>query len=159
MGAFVDTLVQLLVDWGYWGVFIACLLAGSIVPFTSEVIVITLIELGLNPVLILLFATLGNTVGGMSCYYMGRLGKVDWIEKYLKVKKERVDKMQLFLQGKGALMAFFTFLPVFGEVIAITLGYMRSNVWITTASMFVGKLIRYILIWMAVEGIIEMFWR
>ncbi len=158
MDTFIETLTQLLIDWGYWGAFIACMLAGSIVPFTSEVIVVALIELGLDPMLILLSATLGNTVGGMSCYYMGRLGRVDWIEKYLKVKKERVDKMQQFLQGKGALMAFFAFLPFFGEVIAITLGYMRSNVWLTTISMFAGKLIRYIVILLVVQGIIELVW-
>lgn len=159
MDVFLETLSQLLIDWGYWGIFIACMLAGSIVPFTSEVIVVTLVELGLNPVLCLLFATLGNTVGGMSCYYMGYLGRIDWIEKYLKVKKARVDKMQQFLQGKGALMAFFSFLPVLGEVIAITLGFMRSNVWLTVSSMFAGKLIRYILILLAVEGLINTFWR
>ena len=32
-----------------------------------------------------------------------------------------------FLQGKGAMMAFFAFLPAIGEVIAIALGFMRSN--------------------------------
>ena len=61
----------------------------------------------LSPVMCVLFATLGNTIGGMTCYYMGRLGNVVWIEKYFKVKKEKVDKMQTFLQGKGALMGFF----------------------------------------------------
>ena len=97
-------------------------------------------------------ATLGNTVGGMTCYYMGRLGKISWIEKYFKVKKEKVDKMVKFLQGKGALMAFFTFLPAIGEVIAIALGFMRSNTWLTIVSMFVGKLIRYILLLYALES-------
>ncbi len=159
MDAFTESLVQLLLDWGYPGLFIACLLAGSIVPFTSEVILITLVEVGLDPILCLLFATLGNTVGGMSCYYMGHLGKIEWIEKYFKVKEEKLIKMQKFLQGKGALMAFFAFLPALGEVIAITLGFMRSNVWLTTISMFVGKLVRYILILLAVEGLIDMFWR
>ena len=101
---------------------------------------------------ILISATLGNTVGGMTCYYMGRLGKISWIEKYFKVKKEKVDKMVKFLQGKGALMAFFTFLPAIGEVIAIALGFMRSNTWLTIASMFVGKLIRYILLLYALES-------
>ena len=37
-------------------------------------------------------------------------------------------------------MAFFTFLPAIGEVIAIALGFMRSNTWLTIVSMFVGKL-------------------
>ena len=96
--------------------------------------------------------TLGNTAGGMTCYYMGRLGKISWIEKYFKVKKEKVDKMVKFLQGKGALMAFFAFLPAIGEVISIALGFMRSNIWLTTASMFVGKLIRYILLLYVLES-------
>jgi membrane protein YqaA with SNARE-associated domain len=95
---------------------------------------------------------LGNTVGGMTCYYMGRLGKTDWIEKYFKVKKEKIDKMQRFLQGKGALMAFFAFLPFVGEAIAIALGFMRSNVMLTISSMFAGKLIRYIAMLLALQG-------
>ena len=47
--------------------------------------------------------------------------------------------MQRFLQGKGALMAFFAFLPFVGEAIAIALGFMRSNVTLTVFSMFVGE--------------------
>lgn len=75
----------------------------------------------------------------MTCYYMGHLGKTDWIEKYFKVKKEKIEKTQRFLQGKGALMAFFAFLPFVGEAIAIALGFMRSNVFLTTTSMFAGN--------------------
>ena len=96
-----------------------------------------------------------DALGGMTCYYMGHLGKVDWIEKYFKVKKEKVDRMEAFLQGKGALMAFFAFLPFVGELIAIALGFMRSNIWLTTISMFAGKLIRYILMLLALKGIIN----
>ena len=152
MDAFVDTLVQLLIDWGYVGLFISALLAGSIIPFSSEIVMVALVKVGLSPALCVLSATLGNTLGGMTCYYMGRLGRIDWIEKYFKVKKEKVDKMVKFLQGKGALMAFFTFLPAIGEVIAIALGFMRSNIWLTVASMFAGKLIRYILLLYVLES-------
>ena len=152
MDAFVDSITQLLIDWGLPGLFISALLAGSIVPFSSELVVVALVKLGLPPSACLLSATLGNTVGGMTCYYMGRLGKISWIEKYFKVKKEKVDKMVNFLQGKGAMMAFFTFLPAIGEVIAIALGFMRSNTWITLGSMFAGKLVRYILLLYALES-------
>ena len=144
MDAFIDSAIQLLIEWGLPGLFISALLAGSIVPFSSELVLVALIKLGLPPIACLLSATLGNTAGGMTCYYMGRLGKIAWIEKYFKAKKEKVDKMVNFLQGKGAMMAFFAFLPAIGEVIAIALGFMRSNIWLTTTSMFVGKLIRYI---------------
>ena len=152
MDAFADTLIQLLIDWGYAGLFISALLAGSSIPFSSELVMLALVKVGLNPAVCVLAATLGNTVGGMTCYYMGRLGKTDWIEKYFKVKKEKIDKMQRFLQGKGALMAFFAFLPFVGEAIAIALGFMRSNVMLTISSMFAGKLIRYIAMLLALQG-------
>ena len=142
MDAFVDTLVQLLIDWGYVGLFISALLAGSIIPFSSEIVMVALVKVGLSPALCVLSATLGNTLGGMTCYYMGRLGRIDW--------------MQHFLQGKGALMAFFAFLPFVGEAIAIALGFMRSNLMLTTTSMFAGKLVRYIAMLWALQGAISM---
>jgi len=142
----MSTIQQLFIEWGYPGLFISAALAGSVVPFSSEVILIVLIKMGLDPYYSVVWASLGNTVGGMSCYYIGYMGKVEWAEKYFKVKHEKIEKMQKFLQGKGALMGFFGFLPTFGEIIAMTLGFMRSNVLLTTASMFVGKLIRYMLI-------------
>jgi membrane protein YqaA with SNARE-associated domain len=142
----MSTIQQLFIEWGYPGLFISAALAGSIVPFSSEVILIVLIKMGLDPYYSVVWASLGNTLGGMSCYYIGYMGKVEWAEKYFKVKHEKIEKMQKFLQGKGALMGFFGFLPTFGEIIAMTLGFMRSNVLLTTTSMFVGKLIRYIII-------------
>ncbi|WP_277120329.1 YqaA family protein [Bacteroides ndongoniae] len=152
MDVFIDTLIQLLIDWGYVGLFISALLAGSIIPFSSELVLVALVNVGLSPAVCVLSAALGNTVGGMTCYYMGRLGRIDWIEKYFKVKKEKIDRMQHFLQGKGALMAFFAFLPFVGEAIAIALGFMRSNLMLTTVSMFIGKLLRYMAMLWALQG-------
>lgn len=156
MDALIDTLIQLLIDWGYVGLFVSALLAGSIIPFSSEIVMLASVKVGLSPALCVLAATLGNTLGGMTCYYMGHLGRIDWIEKYFKVKKEKIERMQRFLQGKGALMGFFAFLPFVGEAIAIALGFMRSNLMLTTVSMFVGKLIRYMAMLWALQGAFSM---
>lgn len=137
---------QLLIQWGYPGLFIATAMSGSIVPFSSEIILVTLIYLGLDPVLCILWATLGNTLGGMSCYYMGYCGQLKWIERYLHVNPQKLENMQKRLQKRGAYMAFFSFLPAIGEVIAISLGLMRSNLLITASSMLLGKLIRYLIL-------------
>ena len=151
MDALLDSLIQLLIDWGYVGLFISSFLAGSIVPFSSEVVMAATLGVGLDPTTIVVVVTLGNTAGGMTCYYMGHLGRMDWIEKYFGVKREKLEKTQRFLQGKGALMGFFAFLPFVGEAIAIALGFMRSNLWLTTISMFIGKLLRYIAMLWAVQ--------
>lgn len=150
-----EHLGNICIDWGYAGLFLSALLAGSILPFSSELVLVALVKLGLSPTLCVLSAAVGNTVGGLSCYYMGRLGKTEWIEKYFKVKQEKVERMMRFLQGKGALMAFFAFLPFVGEAIAIALGFMRSNFVLTSLSMFAGKLLRYIAMLWVLQGAIS----
>ncbi len=131
------------VEYGYIGLFIASFLAATILPFGSEFVFVTLIAVGLDPWTCTIVASAGNWLGGMTNYYLGRLGKIEWIEKYLKIPKEKTDKIQHFLEGKGAFMAFFSFLPVVGDVIAVALGYMRANVYWVNISMFLGKFARY----------------
>lgn len=47
----METLTQFLIDWGYWGLFFSALIAGSIVPFSSEAVMLVLVHMGLDPVL------------------------------------------------------------------------------------------------------------
>lgn len=148
----MDALIQILTDWGYVGMFFASILAGSVFPFCSEVVMAALFALGLSPTLLVCIASVGNTIGGMTCYYMGRLGHLDWIEKYCHIRHEKVLKLQKTLQGKGSLMAFFSFIPGIGAVIVVTLGFMRSNLMLTLISMFVGKVVRYIILVLALAG-------
>lgn len=151
----MESLLSLLTDWGYVGLFLSALLAGSIIPFSSELVMAALVAMGLKPWACVLSASLGNTLGGLTCYGLGRLGRMDWIERYLGVKREKVERMQRFLQGRGALMAFFTFLPFVGEAIAVALGLMRSNLTLTTLSMFAGKLVRYVVMLLALTGVLS----
>lgn len=146
-----------LTNWGLPGMFIAAVLSGSIFPFSSEVVLVALVKMGINPTACVITATIGNTIGGLTCYYTGRMGKIEWIEKYFKIKKEKLEKMEHFLRGKGALMGFFAFLPTIGEVMAVALGYMRSNIWLTTISMLIGKLLRYIILVLLFLDIIKLF--
>ncbi len=157
MDAFLETLVQILTDWGILGLFISSLLAGSVIPFSSELVLVAVVQAGLDPMLCLLAATAGNVAGGMTCYWMGHLGKMEWIEKYFHMKKEKVHKMEKWLQGKGAWMAFFAFLPILGSVLSVALGFMRSNIWITVVAMTIGKFFRYGLIVLAMKGIVSTF--
>ena len=90
---------------------------------------------------------LQNFLGGMSCYWLGMLGKVEWIEKYLKLDPVKLQKVQDWIKGKGSWMGFFVFLPGIGDFIAVALGFLRANIWVVAISMFLGKAIRY-WVWM-----------
>ena len=156
MEGFLDTATQLCIDWGYWGLFLSAFVAGSIVPFSSEAVMVVLVRLGLDPALCLLAAATGNTAGGMTCYWIGTLGKTEWITR-LGVSTRQLARARKFLSGRGALMAFFAFLPTIGEAIAIVLGLMRSNVWLTGGAMLAGKTLRYIVVLATFRGALTLF--
>lgn len=132
---------------------VAAFLAGSFFPFSSEAVFAALFAAGLQPVELTIYATIGNVAGGMFNYGVGRLGRLDWIEKYLNVKKESLDKATRFMGGHGAWMGFFAFVPILGSAITICLGLMRSNIPISITSITLGKFIRYIILaYVLIEG-------
>ena len=137
MGALID----ILIDFGYWGMLAAAFLAGSFFPFSSEAVMTALVAVGLDPVQLTIYATIGNVAGGLFNYGVGRMGRLDWIEKYLHVSKESLDKATKFMGGHGAWMGFFAFVPILG--ITICLGLMRANIIISVISITLGKFIRY----------------
>ena len=70
---------------------------------------------------------------------------------------ESLARAERFVSGRGALMAFFVFLPYVGDAIAVVLGLMRSNMALTAVSMTLGKAMRYAAILGIFEGIVAMF--
>lgn len=149
----MDAIVQFFIDWGYIGLFLSALLAGSILPFSSEVVLTVLVQMGADPVGCLISASVGNTLGGLLCYWLGYLGNMEWIERWLKIDKEKMVKVEGFVRKRGAWIGLFGVLPWVGEVIIVLLGLMRSNIYITTVMMFIGKFVRYLLLIYAIEGV------
>ena len=142
----MDTLIDLLIQYGYVGMFLASLLAGSVFPFSSEAVMAGLLAAGLNPWPLVVYGTIGNVMGSLFNYFIGTLGRLDWIEKYLHVKPDKLDRAQRLMARYGAWIGFFAFLPIIGSAIAIVLGLVRANIWVTLFSFTLGKIFRYLLI-------------
>lgn len=142
----MTAIMEFLLSYGYMGMLVAAFLAASILPFSSEAVMVGLQAAGLDPVLLIVYGTIGNVLGSMFNYTIGRLGKMEWIEKYLRVKKEDLDKAHRFMAGRGAWMGLLSVIPVIGDVITVALGLMRANVVIVVVSVTISKLLRYILL-------------
>ena len=67
---------------GLLGLFIGCALSATIVPFSSEALLAGALLLDYNKWIVVLVATIGNTLGGMVSFLLGWLCKWEWIEKY-----------------------------------------------------------------------------
>ena len=142
----MDALIQLLTEYGYLGMLAAAFLAGSFFPFSSELVMVGLMAAGLDPLLLVVYGTVGNVLGSVFNYGVGYIGRIDWIEKYLHVRKEKLERTRQFLAGRGAWMGILAFLPILGSVVTIVLGLMRANMTITFISITIGKFLRYLLL-------------
>ncbi len=149
----MDTLTLLLQHYGYWGMLLAAFLAGSFFPFSSEAVMLGLLAAGLHPIPLVVYGTFGNVAGSLFNYGVGRLGRLEWIERYLHVKRRDIDKARHFMAGHGAWMGFFAFLPIIGSAITIALGLMRANFFISLLSIAIGKLLRYVILMAGVTAI------
>ena len=138
--------MEFLLSYGYMGMLVAAFLAASILPFSSEAVMVGLQAAGLDPIFLIVYGTIGNVLGSMFNYTIGRLGKMEWIEKYLHVKKKDLDKAHRFMAGRGAWMGLLSVIPVVGDVITVALGLMRANVVIVVISVTISKLLRYVLL-------------
>ena len=125
---------------------IAAFLAGSFFPFSSEAVMVGLLATGLDTWQLVVYGTIGNVLGSLFNYSVGRMGKLEWIERYLHVKRKDLDRAERFMAGRGAWMGCFAFLPILDSAITILLGLMRANPLITFVSITIGKFLRYLLL-------------
>ena len=141
-------MMDFLYQYGLAGLFIAGFLSGSVFPFNSEAVLTVMILAGFNAVSCLIVATLGNMLGGITLYYLGYLGNMHWIEKYGKVKEEKIKAILPRLNKYGPPIAILSFVPVIGDVLILALGFFRISPLLTTIFMFIGKIGRYaFIIW------------
>ena len=142
----MDAIIDLLTSYGYWGMLLAAFLAGSFFPFSSEAVMVGLMAAGLDPWLLMVYGTVGNVMGSVVNYCIGRMGKTEWFEKYLHVSPESMARAERFMKGRGAWMGFFAFVPLLGSAITILLRLMRANPVITFIAITLGKIFRYIIL-------------
>lgn len=149
MAAIVDFLVQ----FGGFGMFLSALLAGSIVPFSSEMVLAGLQLAGVPNWSLLIWGTAGNVCGGMVNYGLGRLGKVEWLEKHAHIRPDKIERAEVFVRKYGPIVAILAWIPILGSAITVALGLLRANIPSTVLFMAVGKAARYAVMLFVLTGI------
>jgi membrane protein YqaA with SNARE-associated domain len=119
-----------------WALFTSSFLAATLLPGGSEAVLYGVIRLHpekLWPALAV--ATLGNTVGGMTSYLLGRLipqtkplRGLDAVRKY------------------GSPVLLLAWVPIIGDPLCVAAGWLRLNPWLAALFIAVGKFARYCVI-------------
>lgn len=136
---------------GLLGLFIGNVLAATVVPFSSDALYIAVLAVIKRPLACFLVGTAGNWIGSLVTYYMGRLGKWEWIEKWFKVKPETLEKQQQKVSKYGVWLALIAWVPIIGDVLVIALGFYKTPQGWTALLLLVGKALRF-LAWTLLMG-------
>ena len=116
-----------------WTLFVSSFLAATLLPGGSEVVLFGVLKLHPNQLwAALTMATLGNTLGGMSSYLIGRL-----------IPQKQALKGLATLQRFGAPVLLLSWVPIVGDPLCVAAGWLRLNPWWSALCIAVGKFVRY----------------
>ena len=137
---------------GLLGLFIGTFLAATILPFSSDALYIAVLAATKDPIGCLAVGTVGNWLGSVVTYWIGWIGRWEWIEKWFKVKRETLEKQKVKIDKYGVWLALLAWIPIIGDVIAIALGFYKTRPWATMFLLLVGKFSRFLL-WNLIYGL------
>lgn len=123
---------------GLAGLFLASFLAATLLPGGSEAVFVALVLAHPEQSLAaLLLATLGNTLGGLTTYAMGRL-----LPQHLAPEKSTLARRW------GAPVLLLAWTPLIGDALCAAAGWLRLPWLACTLWMALGKGARYaVLLW------------
>jgi membrane protein YqaA with SNARE-associated domain len=137
----------------FWSFF-----AATIFPGTSEVYLVYLINANSPFWFPVLVATLGNSLGGISTYYVGYFS-ANYLEKRKKLKDKYKlnDKAINLIKKYGSFALILSWIPLIGDVLVGIAGAMKlpktpSFLWMT-----LGKFLRYLFIALTTLGVITYY--
>ncbi len=120
-------------DASLWLLFSSSFLAATLLPGGSEAVLFGVLKLHPEQVWPALgIATLGNTLGGLSSYLIGRL---------LPQKKDLPGLAAMRKYGAPALL--LSWVPILGDPLCVAAGWLRLNPWLSTLFIALGKFARY----------------
>ena len=153
----VEQLIEFFKEYGYWGMGMLSFLSGTVVPIASEVLLLFFLGLGMNAVLLTVVATIGNTLGGITCFMLGYLADMGMVSRLFRIPEKKMKRADRLIQKYGYWSAALSFLPAIGEVILVALGIMRVNKYKVIAVMTIGKFARYAFVVASFYGVARLF--
>lgn len=132
-------------SYGLFGLFIAMVLGGTVLPVSCDAFAVLALGLGMPLFPVILVSAIGITVGSMSTFYIGKAGS-NKLQK--KMSKEKLEKYQgIFQKEHGSFLIFFAALtPLPFDPCAVVAGSLRMSTLRFFISNFVGRFLRYVLL-------------
>lgn len=123
-------------DSALWGLFVASFAGATLLPGGSEILLYNIVMREperLWPALLL--ATLGNTLGAIVTYWLGRV-----------VPRPLKPRALQWAQRYGAAALLLSWLPLIGDALVLAAGWLRIPLLAATLFIVLGKFARYLVV-------------
>ena len=133
----------------YIFLFFSALGAATLLPISSEAVLLYDLSMGYLPFWLWLVATLGNTIGSLINYYIGLKG-----ENYLETRGylcgKKIQKYRVLFERYGGYLLFFSWMPVVGDPLTLIAGMLRYDIKYFVWIVAIAKGMRYaLLVWLS----------
>jgi len=119
------------------GLFAASFFSATLLPGHSEAALFAFLRFYPEQLWLAVgVATLGNTLGGMTSYFIGRL-----IPE--KTQGKSSGRGLAWVKRYGVFSLLLAWLPVIGDALPLAAGWLRLNPWLSALFMAIGKFARY----------------
>ena len=128
-------------QWSLWGMFLSAFASSTLLPGGSEAVLLLLAQRdGADKLLLLAVATLGNTLGGMSSWGLGRFIAWRWPARPFKETQQRaMARVQRWVSP----VLLFSWVPVIGDPLCLAAGWLRTHWLPSLVFIAIGKAGRY----------------
>jgi len=128
-----------------WGLFVSAFISSTIAPGGSEAVLAYLVSEQLQPVMLLVaVATVGNTLGALTTWWLGTLAAKKYpAEHVLDAKKQ---KSLAWVRRWGNWSLLLSWLPVVGDGLCFAGGWLKLPLLVATIFIFFGKSVRYLFV-------------
>ena len=141
---------------GLWGLFFSAFLSATILPGSSEVVMIGLItaypELAWPAFAV---ALAGNLVGALLTFGMGYAARQGY-ERFQRVQWKLDERQMQRLQRLGPPALFLSFVPLAGDALVLAAGWLRLSLPRSVFWIALGKGFRYLLVVLGVQGVLTL---
>ena len=128
------------------GLFAVSFLSATLRPLASEAFVALMPTVGYNTWLVLIFATVGNFLGSLTNYYIGKWGSNFVLAHYIPVDEKKTQRARELFNRWGTPVLFFSWVPIVGDPLTVVGGIMDVSLVTFTLWVFSGKVLRYLVI-------------
>ncbi|MFK3844137.1 YqaA family protein [Stenotrophomonas sp. NPDC078853] len=135
------------------GLFLAALIAATLLPAQSEAVLVALLLDGGDPVLLVAVATAGNVLGSLVNWWLGLQVQRFQGRRWFPVSPVRLERAQAWYRRYGRWSLLLSWAPVIGDPITLAAGVMREPLRVFLPLVFIAKAMRYIVLALVTLGL------